>query len=108
MSEGARGTQPPPDGEGTEGTQSPRLYGGQAVIEGVMIRGRRTVALACREPNGGIYRYREPLRSPLLYSRVARLPFVRGVVVLWESLEYRPRMLCRSAHVRRAGGRQVG
>ena len=31
-------------------------YGGQAVIEGVMIRGRRTVALACRKPNGEIYR----------------------------------------------------
>ena len=85
-----------------------RLYGGQAVIEGVMIRGRRTVALACREPNGGIYRYREPLRSPLLYSRVARLPFVRGVVVLWESLEYGTRMLVRSADVQRAGERQVG
>src|SRR2546428_13344188 len=73
-----------------------------------MIRGRRTVALACREPNGGIYRYREPLRSPLLYSRVARLPFVRGVVVLWESLEYGTRMLVRSADVQRAGERQVG
>ncbi len=79
--------------------KQPALYGGQAVIEGVMIRGRRTVALACRKPNGDIYRYREPLRSPLVRSRVARLPFVRGVVVLWESLDYGIRMLMRSADV---------
>ena len=78
---------------------TPALYGGQAVIEGVMIRGRRTVALACRKPNGDIYRYREPLRSPLVRSRIARLPFVRGVVVLWESLDYGIRMLMRSADV---------
>src|SRR5439155_7242209 len=100
MSEGARGTEwPPPDGEGTGGTQSSRLYGGQAVIEGVMIRGRRTVALACRRPDGGIYRYREPLRSILLRSRVARAPFVRGLIVLWESAAYGMRMLMRSADV---------
>jgi len=74
-------------------------YGGQAVIEGVMIRGRRTVALACRRPDGGIYRYREPLRSILLRSRVARAPFVRGLIVLWESASYGMRMLMRSADV---------
>jgi uncharacterized protein YqhQ len=79
--------------------KQPALYGGQAVIEGVMIRGRRTVALACRKPNGEIYRYREPLRSPLTRSRIARLPFVRGVVVLWESLSYGIRMLMKSADV---------
>ena len=74
-------------------------YGGQAVIEGVMIRGRRTVALACRQPDGAIYRYREPLHSLLLSSGLARVPFVRGLVVLWESLSYGMRMLMRSADV---------
>ncbi len=74
-------------------------YGGQAVIEGVLMRGRRTVALACRRPDGGIYRYREIVSSPLQRSRLARLPFVRGVVVLWESLLYGTRMLMRSADV---------
>jgi len=77
-------------------------YGGQAGIEGVMIRGRRTIALACRKPDGGIYRYREALDSPLLTSKVARAPFVRGVVVLWESLRYGMRMLMRSADVQLA------
>src|SRR3989442_7295553 len=90
------------------GTQSHRLYGGQAVIEGVMIRGRRTVALACRRPDGGIYRYRERLRSPLLRSRVARAPFVRGVVVLWESISYGMRMLMRSAEVQMPAGQGLG
>ena len=80
----------------------PSLYGGQAVIEGVMIRGRRTVALACRKPDGGIYRYREALDSPLQRSRLARAPLVRGVVVLWESLRYGMRMLMRSADVQLA------
>jgi uncharacterized protein YqhQ len=88
--------------------QQPALYGGQAVIEGVMIRGRRTVALACRKPNGEIYRYREPLRSPLVRSRLARLPFVRGVVVLWESLDYGIRMLMRSAEVQLDEEEQLG
>src|SRR3989441_6877903 len=81
------------------GTQSHRLYGGQAVIEGVMIRGKRTVALACRQPDGGIYRYREPLDSMLLRSHIARAPFIRGLIVLWESVSYGVRMLMRSADV---------
>ena len=77
-------------------------YGGQAVIEGVVIRGRRTLALACRRPNGEIYRYREALDSPLQRSRAARLPFVRGLVVLWESLSHGIRMLMRSADIQLA------
>ena len=85
----------------------PATYGGQAVIEGVMIRGRRTIALACRRPTGEIYRYREPLRSLLLRSRVARAPFVRGLVVLWESVSYGTRMLMRSADVQLHEGESV-
>ena len=82
----------------------PTAYGGQAVIEGVMIRGRRTIGLACRLPNGEIYRYREPLRSLLLRSRVARAPFVRGLIVLWESLSYGTRMLLKSADMQLGEG----
>ena len=64
-----------------------------------MIRGKRTIGLACRKPDGGIYRYRELLDSPLTRSRVARAPFVRGIFILWESLRYGMRMLMRSADV---------
>src|SRR5258708_35551461 len=70
-----------------------------------MIRGRRTIALACRRPDGGIYRYREPLDSVLVRSKVARAPFVRGVFVLWESLRHGLRMLMRSADVQLAADR---
>ena len=84
----------------------PANYGGQAVIEGVMIRGRRTIGLACRKPDGGIYRYREALESPLLTSKLARAPFVRGAFVLWESLRYGMRMLMRSADVQLAAEQQ--
>jgi len=73
------------------------------VIEGVVIRGQRTLALACRRPNGQIYRYRETLRSPLQHPGPARWPFVRGVVVLWESLAVGMRMLMRSADVQLEG-----
>ena len=79
------------------------LYGGQAVIEGVVIRGKHTLAMACRRPNGEVYRYRETLDSPLQRSRIARLPFVRGVVVLWESLAHGTRLLMRSADIQMEG-----
>ena len=85
----------------------PTAYGGQAVIEGVMIRGKRTIGLACRKPDGGIYRYREPLDSPLTRSPVARAPFVRGIFILWESLRYGMRMLMRSADVQLGADKQT-
>ena len=71
-----------------------------------MIRGRSTIGLACRRPSGEIYRYREPLRSVLQRSRSARAPFVRGLVVLWESLTYGTRMLMRSADVQLERGEE--
>ncbi|MDQ2952266.1 MAG: DUF1385 domain-containing protein [Chloroflexota bacterium] len=86
----------------------PSNYGGQAVIEGVMIRGRRTIGLACRKPDGSIYRYREPLHSLLLSSGLARLPFLRGLVVLWESLSYGTRMLMKSADLQTPDQEETG
>lgn len=83
-------------------------YGGQAVIEGVMMRGKKTIGLACRQPDGGIYRYREPLSSLLLTSRIARVPFIRGLVVLWDSLSYGMRMLMKSAEVQTPGASASG
>ncbi|MBM4420328.1 MAG: DUF1385 domain-containing protein [Chloroflexi bacterium] len=65
----------------------------------MFIRGRRTLALACRRPSGEIFRYREPLDSPLHRSRMAKLPLVRGVIVLGESLTHGYRMLQKSADI---------
>ena len=60
-------------------------YGGQAVIEGVMIRGRNHFSLAVRRQDGSIDRLCEPL-NPLFTGRARRLPLVRGVVALAETL----------------------
>ncbi|HET8568662.1 MAG TPA: DUF1385 domain-containing protein [Candidatus Limnocylindria bacterium] len=87
---------------------APTAYGGQAVIEGVVIRGKRTLAMACRKPDGAIYRYREALRSPLLRPGPWRWPFVRGVVVLWESLSHGMRMLMRSAELQMPENEEMG
>ncbi|MCZ6539837.1 MAG: DUF1385 domain-containing protein [Chloroflexi bacterium] len=63
----------------------PVLYGGQAVIEGVMIRGRSRAALAVRRPDGSIIRRSIPLES-WANSTLRRIVLVRGVLVLLETL----------------------
>ena len=60
--------------------------GGQAVIEGVMMRAPGAWAVAVRRPDGKIEAVRHPLPRLSARSRAARIPFVRGVMVLWESL----------------------
>src|SRR3989337_2346226 len=73
-------------------------YGGQALIEGVMIRGPHNVAVACRRPDGEIAVRREALGG--LYSgAVRRIPLLRGVIVLWETLALGMRALLFSANV---------
>ncbi len=74
------------------------FYGGQAVIEGVMIRGRRTFSLAVRRLNGQIYTVSEPL-SQLYTGRLRRVPFLRGIIVLIETLTLGIKALNRSANV---------
>ncbi len=74
-------------------------YGGQALIEGVMMRGRDAVAVALRHPDGRIVWANERLDSGFHGSRAARLPFIRGLVVLYETLFTGTRWLVRSAGV---------
>jgi hypothetical protein len=74
-------------------------YGGQALIEGVLMRGRDAIAVALRHPDGRIVYATERLGSGFHGSRVARLPFVRGLVVLYETLIVGTRWLIRSANV---------
>src|SRR6266513_2377564 len=61
--------------------------GGQAVLEGVMMRGVSTWAVAVRKPDGEIAVTSEPFVSVLKRHRVYRLPLIRGVVALVESLK---------------------
>ncbi|MCJ7810643.1 MAG: DUF1385 domain-containing protein, partial [Dehalococcoidia bacterium] len=60
-------------------------YGGQAVMEGVMIRGRRLMAVAVRRPQGDIALRLERLGG-LHTGPLGRIPFLRGIIVLWETL----------------------
>src|SRR4051812_43799862 len=72
-------------------------YGGQALVEGVLMRGRNAIAVALRHPDGRIVWAQGRLGSGFHGSRVAKLPFVRGLVVLYETLIVGSRWLVRSA-----------
>ena len=71
-------------------------YGGQAVIEGVMIRGREFYSLAVRRPDGEIYHSHERLNTAFT-GPIRRIPFLRGVLVLAETLILGLKALNRSA-----------
>ena len=73
-------------------------YGGQAVLEGVMIRGKRFVSLAVRRRNGQIHTICDPL-STLYTGRLRRIPLVRGIIVLIETLVLGMKALERSARI---------
>jgi uncharacterized protein YqhQ len=72
-------------------------YGGQAVIEGVMMRGRREMAVAVHAPSGEIVVWSEPLTSSRLARRVRPWPFVRGAILLGDTLALGLRALVFSA-----------
>jgi len=74
-------------------------YGGQAVMEGVMMRGRRSAAVAVRQPDGAISVYEEILNSRLYQSQLFRFPFLRGILLLWEMLVLGTRMMTLSANI---------
>ncbi len=74
-------------------------YGGQAVIEGVMMRGSNHVAVAVRSPEGEIIIREEPITSPLYNGLWSKVPFVRGLGMLWDSLGLGMRALTFSADV---------
>lgn len=83
------------------------FYGGQAVIEGVMMRGRRHYAVAVRVPGTGEIRIdRGELTAPIYTNRVWRLPFIRGLALLAEQIHLGTRSLSWSAQVN-AGAQDI-
>jgi uncharacterized protein YqhQ len=74
-------------------------YGGQAVLEGVMMRGRSQATVAVRKRGGELVLHSEELPPTLYQRKAARLPFVRGLVMLWEMLVLGMRMMLFSANV---------
>jgi len=73
-------------------------YGGQAVMEGVMMRGQKAITTAVRRPNGELAIISKPLSS-LYTGRIRKTPFVRGIIVILESLVLGIGSLIYSANV---------
>ena len=72
--------------------------GGQAVLEGVMMRGPHAWSVAVRTPNGSIAEVNHPISSLLIRHRWLRVPVIRGVIALGESLAIGFRALAISAN----------
>jgi uncharacterized protein YqhQ len=93
-----------PDGKPVAVGDAP--VGGQAVLEGVMMRGISTWSVACRTPEGEIQVTSEPIVSWAKRHRVLRLPIIRGVVALAESLKIGFKALAISANAQLADGEE--
>ena len=72
--------------------------GGQAVLEGVMMRGPSAWSVAVRKPDGDIAEVNRPVTSILLRHRWLRVPIIRGIIALGESLSIGFRALAISAN----------
>jgi uncharacterized protein YqhQ len=75
------------------------FYGGQAVLEGVMMRGRTSMAVAVRAPSGNIVVHAEALPRAIYSGWVARTPLIRGLTMLWDTLGLGMKALMFSADV---------
>jgi uncharacterized protein YqhQ len=84
--------------------RTPRLsYGGQAVLEGVMMRGRAFMAVAVRAPDKRIVVTSEPLPRHLYGGVIQKIPLVRGVTMLWDALGLGMKALMFSADIQMQG-----
>lgn len=79
--------------------QPSAAVGGQAVIEGVMMRGKRHWSLAVRQPDGGIYLKTEELQPLALRYPILKWPVLRGIIGLWESMSLGIKALSISANI---------
>jgi len=73
-------------------------YGGQALIEGVLMRGSNYVSAAVRDPNGNIVIKSEELGG-LYKTKFAKVPFLRGIIILWDSLGLGTKYITYSANI---------
>lgn len=74
-------------------------YGGQAVIEGVLMRGAHTAAIAVRDPNGQIVVHEQSLNKTMYRGWISKTPFVRGIIGLWDAIGLGTRALMWAADV---------
>ncbi|MCL4424845.1 MAG: DUF1385 domain-containing protein [Firmicutes bacterium] len=83
-------------------------YGGQAVIEGVMMRGPRKLAIAVRRPDGGITVMEEEIPALLSQWPFLRWPFFRGILALVEAMTLGIKALLLSANESLAEEEKIG
>jgi uncharacterized protein YqhQ len=74
-------------------------YGGQAVMEGVMMRGSKAMAVAVRQPDGEIVVHSELLNSMIYSGPISKVPFLRALTSLWDVLVLGIRTLMYSADI---------
>src|SRR5438128_3334129 len=83
--------------------RTPKIsYGGQAVLEGVMMRGRTFMAVAVRAPDKSIVVTSQPLPMRLYGGIVQKIPLVRGMTMLWDALGLGMKALMFSADIQMA------
>jgi uncharacterized protein YqhQ len=89
---------------GAPALRDPKVtYGGQAVLEGVMMRGRAFMAVAVRAPDQRIVVTSEALPRHLYGGVIQKIPFVRGVTMLWDALGLGMKALMFSADIQMQG-----
>lgn len=98
-----QGTAAPLSGDPGTSEAKRFAYGGQALMEGVYMRGKDAIGVAVRGPDGQIFAGQEPLNSILHRNRFARAPLFRGIVVLYETLVIGTKWLMRSGSLAAAG-----
>jgi len=81
-------------------------YGGQAVIEGVMMRGKQSLAIAMRAPDDSIVIHEDDLGS-MYRSKIVQVPFLRGMVLLWDALGLGMQALTISANTQSGEDEQI-
>src|SRR5690349_842671 len=72
-------------------------YGGHAVIEGVMMRGQKALAIAIRAADGNTVIHKNAVAS-VYRSKLTKVPFLRGIILLWDALGLGMRALTLSAN----------
>ena len=81
----------------------PFYHGGQAVIEGVMMRGKENIAISVRRPDGKLEVIKQPL-AEIFKGRPREIPLVRGIIVLIETMVLGIQALIQSAQIASAEG----
>src|SRR5215471_17223908 len=89
---------------GNSHSRTPKIsYGGQAVLEGVMMRGRTYMAVAVRAPDTTIKVQSKPLPRHLYGGIIQKIPLVRGMTMLWDALGLGMQALMFSADIQMQG-----